>query len=500
MLSKAKARLHGNLEPMRKRLSVLFILLISVGLLYPATALAFTASNTDNAGMHSSELEEKTTDDGNRQIVEYDHNGRLTYAADKHFARMVKTRSGSTLLEEYFDENGEPVEQPSGHYALLREYDDKNRDFKLTYLGANHKPMIISSGYSILIRSYNDQNQVEYEHYFDTDGASISNTSGFYGVHYKYENGRAVTVIYLDEKDGHIVHEKMPSGYSIVKRTFYEDEMNAGRIENTFYFDENEDPIALSTGQYGVHYDYDELGRVSVITYLGADGKATLTKLGYAAVKYTFNPDNTVDTEMYYDTDGNQTALSHGQYGVKYIDGKKVFLDQNGKEYFSLYNHISTSMLTDLIIVVLVVAISLVLSRRANLVLLAVYVGVIIYMTLMFRAKGNSGAQFELFWSYKQFLTSPDLRKEIINNILMFIPLGSILYKCFESKRSIIIAAILSILIEAAQYYTGYGLAEFDDVISNCLGAFIGLLAAVIVTRNKEKSLREISQEKKLRN
>ena len=54
--------------------------------------------------VRSSDLIEKTTEDGNIQRTDYfDENGKLTFADNKHYATIIKTTSGNSLLEEYYD-------------------------------------------------------------------------------------------------------------------------------------------------------------------------------------------------------------------------------------------------------------------------------------------------------------------------------------------------------------------------------------------------------------
>ena len=77
-----------------------------------------------------------------------------------------------------------------------------------------------------------------------------------------------------------------------MKRTFY----GNGRIETEMYYDEEDRPIPLTMGQYGVLYEYDELGRKAVVTYLNASGLSTPQSLGCATVIRTFYSNDTVDT------------------------------------------------------------------------------------------------------------------------------------------------------------------------------------------------------------
>ncbi len=89
------------------------------------------------------------TEGENREKISYYQDGELRYAADKHYATAIKTRGDNCQLEEYFDEHGNPAEQALGHYALLREYDDLGRNYRVTYLDLDGSPVLISLGYSI---------------------------------------------------------------------------------------------------------------------------------------------------------------------------------------------------------------------------------------------------------------------------------------------------------------------------------------------------------------
>ena len=96
-------------------------------------------------------------------------------------------------------------------------------------------------------------------------------------------------------------------------------------------------------------------------------------------------------------------------------------------------------------------------------------------MTLLYRVEGDPKSRLELFWSYKLFFSSSSTRINIINNIWLFIPLGTILFQLSQKRRVAIVAVLLSAGIELLQYVTGLGLAEFDDVFSNGLGGMMGM-------------------------
>ena len=440
-----------------KNLIFLIFLILSIILMWPQQSTAL---------YRSTELEKVVKENG----VEYYHNGILTYAEDlcyAYYTRTVveETEGQRTVIVAYFDADGKPAEQKAGHYALLRVYDGKN-EVQTVYLDEKHAPTTNTSGYSTRMREYQDGHVIK-AGYLDASGSPVKLTSGYCGRVNEWENVRNTIVTYVDENWESV---NIKSGYATSKRTFYEDGPWAGRIENEYYFGVVGNPVSLSNHQFGTHKEYDELGRNTVLTYLGENSEALKT------VIRTFYPDNTVETERYYDGNGKPQRQLSGNYGIKKVDGKTIYLDREGREYQDLNRLLHNEPLLVVCFGTMVILLSLFLLRRANLVLLLFYILFILYMTL-FNRDGETRVELELFWSYKQFLSSPSLRLEILNNIWLFIPLGVILTK-LVGWRGVIVCIVLSVFIEVVQYFTGLGLAEFDDVISNGLGGVIGAMVA----------------------
>ena len=80
-----------------------------------------------------------------------------------------------------------------------------------------------------------------------------------------------------------------------------------------------------------------------------------------------------------------------------------------------------------------------------------------------------------------KFLKEQSVRVGVINNIWLFIPLGTGLYRWFQKKWVLLIPFVMSVAIETTQYITGLGIAEFDDVFGNTMGGWIGILVAYII-------------------
>ena len=79
-----------------------------------------------------------------------------------------------------------------------------------------------------------------------------------------------------------------------------------------------------------------------------------------------------------------------------------------------------------------------------------------------------------------------ELGLEMFMNALLYIPFGmtfSVLLGCW----TILIAFVLSLLIEFWQYRMGTGFAQGTDVIMNTLGAFIGSIPYIVIQYRESK-------------
>ncbi len=84
---------------------------------------------------------------------------------------------------------------------------------------------------------------------------------------------------------------------------------------------------------------------------------------------------------------------------------------------------------------------------------------------------------------------SDKFMRNIIGNILMFVPFGYFASRYLNSKKCstiLISTAIICTGIEGMQYYLGR-VFDIDDIILNTLGAFIGFLIYVALTAIKER-------------
>ena len=126
-------------------------------------------------------------------------------------------------------------------------------------------------------------------------------------------------------------------------------------------------------------------------------------------------------------------------------------------------------------------------------ILLVLYIGFIIYTTLLCREPGDYRQyNFQLFWSYQRFIDDIEPQgRQILLNILFFVPFGVLAPFCVDGnwKRKLVFtvasACLLSGTVEFLQLLYRLGFAEFDDVFDNTMGAVIGAVVVLMLGRVK---------------
>ena len=118
-----------------------------------------------------------------------------------------------------------------------------------------------------------------------------------------------------------------------------------------------------------------------------------------------------------------------------------------------------------------------------------IYILIVLYITIFNRMPEEKRVDMELFRSYRLLIVDKNYfyLYQISCNILMTIPFG-ILVPTFSKKcrkfSSLAIAGFLfSFVIECAQYFTGRGLFEMDDLFNNTLGAILGFIIFTVCYR-----------------
>lgn len=121
--------------------------------------------------------------------------------------------------------------------------------------------------------------------------------------------------------------------------------------------------------------------------------------------------------------------------------------------------------------------------RIIGTVLGIVAIAAILYLTVFTRGESGAGADFIPFSSFERAKIQPEMYRSMLMNVFLFVPLGLSLPFIFggsTAKRILLtnlIGLLLSVTVEAIQYFCSLGMSETDDVICNTLGTVIGACA-----------------------
>ena len=330
----------------------------------------------------------------------------------------------------------------------------------------------IDMGYATVCRMQDDDGRVVEERYLDANGYPVARYENFHGLSYEYDETSTV-ITYLDVEGNPIIRS---DGYSTIVRTQVD-----GRAYDDFFYDLNGQQVQCSGGYYGLRRGYNAEGQDISLAFLGKDGHAVCTSSGYAIMTYQRDMNGTVVGKQYFDTEGNPKALSKGQYGIKRSGKANILLDRNGNVMPCVDNLLNGFPCMVVVLGCVVCLLMIVLPKSLSVVLTTVYIAFILYETLMFRESGDARMNFVLFSYAGKFLKEQSVRVGVINNIWLFIPLGTGLYRWIQKKWVLLIPFVMSVVIETTQYITGLGIAEFDDVFGNTMGGWIGILVAYII-------------------
>lgn len=121
-------------------------------------------------------------------------------------------------------------------------------------------------------------------------------------------------------------------------------------------------------------------------------------------------------------------------------------------------------------------------SRKLRIALWLLFAGsvyMIMSKTILFRPKSSTNRIIlELFWEYRQCFSGVGYGKDIICNILLFVPFGFFLGLLTGRWYTVLAGFAVSLLIEVSQMVFQIGWFELDDIFNNTAGALIGFCAA----------------------
>ena len=162
----------------------------------------------------------------------------------------------------------------------------------------------------------------------------------------------------------------------------------------------------------------------------------------------------------------------------------------------------------DIIVIILIILLSLLIvffvsktikikiSQAVAAVLFITVVLIILTLTVFGRIPGERQMQIIPFWSYGEILCGNRyVLKQVILNIVLFVPIGIVLPFLLNKKVSLEIALVMvwvfSSIIEVLQLVTCRGLCEFDDIFHNSLGCMIGCMIHTKITECRHSTINE---------
>ena len=153
----------------------------------------------------------------------------------------------------------------------------------------------------------------------------------------------------------------------------------------------------------------------------------------------------------------------------------------------------------DLLLMVLGIILAIRLRKKGRFdkeqfiacIILVVWSAIVLFFTVLGRRSkpDTYGFNLDLFSSYHGLAVenSNSMLVSTLLNILMFIPIGMTLCIVFKNKHRFIIPLIIvigfSLLIETGQFVLQCGFFELDDLFNNTLGALIGIILCLLVSR-----------------
>ena len=347
---------------------------------------------------------------------------------------------------------------------------------KITYRNAAGALTVAEDkGYAMALETLDANGDVVLCRYFDAQQSPIQMPSGHSAVSYcKMPEGILLT--YLDAEGKPM---QIQGGYC--KKLEQKDA--GGSIRAVFYLDKAGNPTPAAKGQFGERYARDKNGRICQITYLNASGQDAATEQGYTILRRSFRENGSAYEDKYFDAEGQPFCVQKGTYGIRREDGYYLQLNRDGTLLWSVDNLLKLFPTVTVLIGLLFCVVLCVLPRKMSVGMLALYVGFILYETLLFRETGRARLEWIPFAFAKEFGTEYTVRAEVINNIWLFVPLGAGLWRCFPKHKILWLPLLLSLAVELTQYCTRLGFAQVDDVLTNTAGGVLGYLFAKCIKK-----------------
>lgn len=222
---------------------------------------------------------------------------------------------GYDSLVYYVDEYGYSVHDAYGVYKNMYETDSLGRVLKISYCNDFGQPMMSKIGYSVFVNKIDEKGRVMERHYFDERNNPIKSSDDSYS-----------TIVYT------------PS-----MQVDYDD---YGNWTDIHYYDGEMKPDTLEYGVHHVHREFNDRGKITLLTTFGLDGNHTAyhssgeafevskyddqghliyrSLLQVDSLNFIHDKDQYIQSFFTYDSKGH--TVTRDRYS--WIDGKKLLYFQ----------------------------------------------------------------------------------------------------------------------------------------------------------------------------
>ena len=136
-------------------------------------------------------------------------------------------------------------------------------------------------------------------------------------------------------------------------------------------------------------------------------------------------------------------------------------------------------------------------EKKCKIILVLIYLSIILFITLFSREfRMKRSFRVGIFRPYKLWLSGNWIQgRMILKNIALFVPLGYYLVSSFSlspvnvvSRKkvvcvSIMTGAAISLVVETAQYFSGRGIFDINDLLNNVVGTIVGVFLFLSIDR-----------------
>lgn len=213
---------------------------------------------------------------GNLSEVQYwNASGKLaTNFCGVAIERYAHDEMGRVVGVGYFNAAGNPTcELTSGIAGHDSAYDAVGNEVKRVYVGTDGRPIRHVEGYCAYRATYDERRRLTRINYLDDASQPCVSTNGVAG--YRYEHGAFDRLVQIECLGTDGKPTVCNDGYAVRKLTYD----RYGRIASERNYDIAVKPCALhSTGCFGWNAEYDRLGKETLRTWIGVDGKPSASK------------------------------------------------------------------------------------------------------------------------------------------------------------------------------------------------------------------------------